>query len=66
MMCGMRTVKATNLSPRPGHADSLLADGSFVFAVSIQREWVYVRALRMDGKFVRRRYRHDQQVPMRS
>lgn len=51
-----KTVKATNL---PG--TFALADGALVLRVSIQRHWVYVKAVK-DGHPIRRRYRHDQMV----
>ena len=57
--------KATELCPVVGRPDSVLADGTFIFGVSVQREWVYIKGLRPDGRFVRRRYRHDQMVKVR-
>lgn len=49
-------VKATNL---PG--TFALADGALVLRVSVQQNWVYVKAVKA-GRPVRRRYRHDQMV----
>jgi hypothetical protein len=39
-----------------------LADGTILLRTSHQQQWFYVRGIKPNGQFVRRRYRHNQLV----
>jgi hypothetical protein len=43
--------------------DHTLADGAIILRTSHQLRWFYVTAVK-EGRTVRRRYRHDQMVPV--
>lgn len=61
-------VKATELRIFTGGGSTphdVLADGAHVLRLSVQRRWVYAKVLRPDGRFLTRRYRHDQWVAVR-
>jgi hypothetical protein len=62
-----RAVKATELRMfvDAQHPGDQLRDGAFVLHTSIQREWVYVKVITLDGHFRTRRYRHNQLVEVR-
>lgn len=56
MTAMITTIKATNLS-----GVFALADGAIILRVSVQRRYVYVKAVKA-GRPVRRRYTWDQMV----
>jgi hypothetical protein len=55
-------VKATELGIAGLSRHGVLADGGLILGVSVQIDWVYVRFVKEDGTFGRRRYRHAQMV----